>query len=257
MASTSAHGIELRIRPSGTGTYTKIGQIVEIQPPSMSRGVIDVTDHESVDEEFIPGAVRSHGEFTFTVLADPSGQSVQGVVLAGLNSGRRDQFVITEPTGTHTHFKAYGTSRRIETAREDAVKWSFELHPDGGVFSIPQIVGDVGTGYAYETTISLASALAADLLEAGDIRRIGGTTPKRLAIEPVSTDTVAGLRAALHWPAARIRIQKDASNYLTGQIVGAASDVHGMLRVDLAGALTEEGTVADASTVEIKRLAPA
>lgn len=238
--------------------FSAVGQLLDITPSPLSRAGIPTTTHGDSDTKRIPGGVLDAGDATFRVLHDPVNQAVQGTILAGLNAGRIDQWTIEEPGGRYSVFTGFATSRTISLDREGPVAHDVTISPDGGVQTLGSgMAAQIGVdAYTFETDVSLASALDADLLEAGDIRRIGGTTPTRLAIEPQGVDTVASLVAGLNWPGARIRIRTDASNHLDGTISRAIADAHGMVRVDVTGAFTETGTMGDGDTVTIRRLGP-
>lgn len=63
----------LKWDPAGGTTYTAIGQVKDIGGPSISRGTIDVTDHDSTSgyREFLAG-LPDAGELSFAIGWDPA-----------------------------------------------------------------------------------------------------------------------------------------------------------------------------------------
>lgn len=68
MAHSPSFGSTLSWDNSGGSSYTAIGQVKDIGGPSISRGTIDVSDHDSADgyREFL-GGLADGGELTFTI----------------------------------------------------------------------------------------------------------------------------------------------------------------------------------------------
>jgi len=70
---------------SGGAAYSTIGQVKDISGPNISRGDVDVTDHESADgyREFLPG-LADGGDVSFTVGLDKSDSTHVGGAGTGL-----------------------------------------------------------------------------------------------------------------------------------------------------------------------------
>jgi hypothetical protein len=71
----------------GGTSYSAVGQVKDISGPNISRGTIDVTDHDSADgyREFLPG-LADGGEVSFTIGWDPNEaihQQIGGTGLLG------------------------------------------------------------------------------------------------------------------------------------------------------------------------------
>lgn len=68
MTHHPAFGSALKWDPAGGTVYVAIGQVKDISGPGITRGDVDVTDHDSSDgfREYLPGLVDG-GVYTFTV----------------------------------------------------------------------------------------------------------------------------------------------------------------------------------------------
>lgn len=68
MAHHPSFGAALEWDPAGAAAYAAIGQVKDISGPSITRGTVDVSDHDSSDgfREFMGGLVDG-GEVTFTI----------------------------------------------------------------------------------------------------------------------------------------------------------------------------------------------
>jgi hypothetical protein len=74
MSDNSSFGVKLQFGNGATPEiFTTIGQLADINGPSMSRDAIDVTTHDAPDKysKFIPG-IRDGGEVTYAVNFDPA-----------------------------------------------------------------------------------------------------------------------------------------------------------------------------------------
>jgi hypothetical protein len=81
MTHHPSFGTQLNFDPAGGTAYVAIGQVRDFSGPNISRGNIDVTDHDSANgyREFLPG-LADGGEITFQLGWDPnSAKHMQGV----------------------------------------------------------------------------------------------------------------------------------------------------------------------------------
>lgn len=144
MASNAwwAYGSELKLGDDGTTeTFTKIAEIIDIDGPSMSRDVIEVTSQDSTDgwREFIPG-MRDGGEISVTANWIPAGTTQDGSV--GLLSKFTDDDIhnfqiITADDGSSgtmdIDFAAIVTNFSPSLPLEDRATLNFSLKITGAV----------------------------------------------------------------------------------------------------------------------------
>lgn len=72
MTHHPSFGLQLSWDPAGGTAFAAIAQVKDFTGPSISRGDIDVTDHDSPSgyKQYLPGLVEG-GEFTWTLGWDP------------------------------------------------------------------------------------------------------------------------------------------------------------------------------------------
>lgn len=120
MATKSfAQGAELRIGDGATPTevFTKIGNIQDIQTPSSTTDLIDVTDHDSPGgrKEYLAGLTDSD-EMTFTLNWDPEDvtqSDVESRVGENANFELELNNAITPTTGTGTTYEFNAVIRKF------------------------------------------------------------------------------------------------------------------------------------------------
>lgn len=95
-----------------TGTLVKLAEVVSVKAPSLSRGTIDTTTHDSVDGimEFIGDGVADPGELTITVNRVPGGDT-DTACIAALAAGVALAMKVTSNGRT-----AQGAATKIQTA---------------------------------------------------------------------------------------------------------------------------------------------
>lgn len=73
MTKISGFGATLEWDPAGGTAWATIGQVANINAPTLSRNSIDVTTHDSTDwwMEFIKG-LKDSGEISFDIVYDPA-----------------------------------------------------------------------------------------------------------------------------------------------------------------------------------------
>ena len=72
MSHHPSHGSTLSWDDTGGAVYAAIGQVKDITGPGLTRGTIDVTDHDSSGvREFLAG-LTDGGELTFSIGFDPT-----------------------------------------------------------------------------------------------------------------------------------------------------------------------------------------
>ena len=73
MSHHPSFGSVLKWDAAGGSSYTAIGQVQDISGPSISRGTVDVSDHDSASgyREYLPG-LADGGDLTFTIGWDPA-----------------------------------------------------------------------------------------------------------------------------------------------------------------------------------------
>ena len=105
MSNVANHGVTLSLSDmAGTPTFNAIGQIVEITPPNISRGVTPVPDHDdSGGIPFYADALYDGGEVTFTVKHDPAlstHDATDGIRAAMIDGNTRDWRIVLPDTGS-------------------------------------------------------------------------------------------------------------------------------------------------------------
>jgi hypothetical protein len=110
MSHHPSFGSALLWDPAGGTVYVAIGQVKDIAGPTIARGDIDVTDHDSSlgYREFLPGLVDG-GNYTFTIGWDSQNTAhLQGVGTGLL--GDLEQDGCTLSTFEHTLTQCAGTA---------------------------------------------------------------------------------------------------------------------------------------------------
>lgn len=110
MTHHPSFGSSLQWDPAGGTTYVAIGQVKDIVGPSLARGDIDVTDHDSSlgYREFLPGLVDG-GVYTFTIGWDSQNTAHLQGVGTGL-MGDLEQSGCTLSAFEHTFNQCAGTA---------------------------------------------------------------------------------------------------------------------------------------------------
>lgn len=86
MGHHPSFGAALAWDPAGGTSYVTVGQVKDINGPSLTRSTIDVTDHDSTDgfREFVSGLVDP-GEISFTIGYD-NGNAQHAALLTNMAS---------------------------------------------------------------------------------------------------------------------------------------------------------------------------
>jgi len=116
----------LKWDPAGGTSYTAIGQVKDISGPDISRGDIDVTDHDSASgwREFLPG-LSDGGTVSFPIGLDTANTAHIGASGTGL-LGDFDRDGCTMPAFQLTLNLCSGTGI-----------WTFDGYPNGFSNSYP------------------------------------------------------------------------------------------------------------------------
>jgi len=85
MTHHPAWSTALKWDPAGGTAYVAIGQVKDISGPNISRGDIDVSDHDSASNfrEYLPG-LADGGDVSFTIGLDPTNTAHVGTAGTGL-----------------------------------------------------------------------------------------------------------------------------------------------------------------------------
>ena len=70
-----AYGITFSYSTDGGSNYTGLGEITDISPPSLSKDVIETTNHGSSGVKTYLGGLVDFGEVSITVNYDPDGSA--------------------------------------------------------------------------------------------------------------------------------------------------------------------------------------
>jgi len=137
-----AYGSELKIGNDGsTETFTKVAEIIDIDGPSMSRDVIEVTNQDSANgwREFIPG-LRDGGEVSLTanwVPASATQDGTAGVLSKFTDDALHNWQIITADDGSSgtmdIDFSAIVTDFSISLPLEEQAQLEFTLKISGAV----------------------------------------------------------------------------------------------------------------------------
>lgn len=68
-----AYGITFAYSTDGGSTYTSVGEVTDISPPSISKDVIETTNHGSSGIKTYLGSLVDYGECSVTFNYDPDG----------------------------------------------------------------------------------------------------------------------------------------------------------------------------------------
>jgi len=117
-------GTLLKWDPAGGTAYVAIGQVKDISGPDISRGDIDVTDHDSTLgwREFLPG-LPDGGSLSFTIGFDP-GNAAHGTAAGTGLIGDFDRDGCTMPAFEMTLNLCTGTG-----------VWTFDGYPNSMSFA--------------------------------------------------------------------------------------------------------------------------
>lgn len=110
MTHHPSFGSILKWDPAGGTDYSAVGQVQDISGPTLTRGDVDVSDHDSADgyREYLPG-LADGGNVTFTIGFDPEdADHVQGVGTGLI--GDLEQSGCTLPTWEYTLATCAGTA---------------------------------------------------------------------------------------------------------------------------------------------------
>ncbi len=140
-------GAALKWDPAGGTAYVAIGQVKDISGPNISRGDIDVSDHDSPSgwREFLPG-LADGGDVTFTIGFDTTNTAHKGGPGTGL-LGSFEQDGCTIPAWQLTLNACTGTGI-----------WTFDGYPNSMGFSEPiegENTADVGVKITGKPTLTV------------------------------------------------------------------------------------------------------
>jgi hypothetical protein len=147
MTHHPAFGSQLKWDPAGGTAYVAIGQVKDISGPSIARGDIDVSDHDSSDgyREFLPGLVDG-GAYTFTIAWDSQNTAhLQGVGTGVI--GDLEQDGCTLPAFQHTLTQCAGTA-----------VWTFDGYVNGFTMNNPvegEITADLSVKISGKPTMTV------------------------------------------------------------------------------------------------------
>jgi len=119
--SDAIHSLGIQLQRGDAATpesFTAIGEIRSVDPPEMSRDMIDVTHHGSVQswEEVIPGILRS-GSITFTINLVPS-RTMDQQLAADMSDGTKTNWRLIFPDTSTTRIDFTGYVEQFKTGAE-------------------------------------------------------------------------------------------------------------------------------------------
>lgn len=134
MAAQSSHGTYIQRAPAATpSTYTTVGKLGNITPPSMNRNTHEVTDQLDADDEVVVGYRRS-GELQFDVFldmgADGTHDESTGLVYSHTN-GHLDNWKVIFPDGTTQTFAGYLVGLEFDAPNDGVLTASCTVKPSG------------------------------------------------------------------------------------------------------------------------------
>lgn len=125
-------GLGMTIAYDVSGSYTTVGEVIDIQMPGLSIDTVDATDHSHTDgiRRKIAG-LGEWGEATFTIAYDPA-LAVYGTLATFAESRGSRLWRIQHagtPTGSTTTFGAIITNIQPETPLDDRMTCQITLTP--------------------------------------------------------------------------------------------------------------------------------
>lgn len=80
-----------------TGAFTALANVLNINPPSFTRGTVDITNHGTTDayEQAISGGIIRSGEVSFTAVYLSSNAQQTTLIPAAFNAGTRCGWLIS------------------------------------------------------------------------------------------------------------------------------------------------------------------
>lgn len=99
--ATHGKGVTFSIGDGGDPeTFTKVGELTEIELPDWSRELVEVTHHESTAREYIAQPLVDYGEVVATMSRTPGSASDLALQAAFANEGAAN-FQLTVPAGAN------------------------------------------------------------------------------------------------------------------------------------------------------------
>ena len=151
MTHSPSFGSQLKWDPAGGTAYSPVGQVRDMGFPDLSRGDIDVTDHDdgitggTPYRQFLPG-IADGGNLTFAIGFDPSDADHGTAVGTGL-LGSFEQDGCTLPAWELTLHVCTGTAI-----------WTFDGYPNSFSGAIPlegELTADVGVKVSGKPTLTI------------------------------------------------------------------------------------------------------
>lgn len=135
-AARETQGILLSLTTAGTGgTYTDVGELINITPPTKTLGTIDITNHGTTDyyREFLPGMIDG-GTVTFTCNYISSSSWANYSITNEMDNRTKVGWKITLSTGeaaSSSQYIWYGngyiSNYQLLTANDSAVQYSVSI----------------------------------------------------------------------------------------------------------------------------------
>lgn len=134
MAATAAKtgfGTTFAIESATPGTYTSLGELVDVTPPALTRETVDATNHASPERmrEHI-GGMRDQSEAAIVLNYDP-GNASWDALKAAYDDDASKNYKITFPDGESVIFPALVTELAPATPMADKMTLAAKFKPTG------------------------------------------------------------------------------------------------------------------------------
>lgn len=130
----SAQGTLIERDPLGGGAFTTIAELRDISGPALTRNPIEVTNHNDLDEDFVPG-IRRYGEVTFAIGLIPTDgtHSQASGLVDSWEGGDVDVFRVTYPDGTEWVFSGFINNFAPSMPVDDGLTADVSIRMRGGM----------------------------------------------------------------------------------------------------------------------------
>jgi hypothetical protein len=120
--------------PSGSSlAFVNISELLDLNPPEMTRKAIETTTHNESDDRIIVG-IRRKGEVTFKINFNPNDTTHDETT--GLQKkwkdGSRDIYKITYPDSSYLIFSGYVVGIKPSAPVDDKLTADITIKPTGG-----------------------------------------------------------------------------------------------------------------------------
>jgi hypothetical protein len=129
----SAQGTVVARAPAATPTtFTAIGNLHNITPPSLTRNPIETTSHNDPEDSYVVG-IKRRGEISFNLGFVPSGAShgTASGLMKSWDTGTKDGWRITFPDGATWTFSGYLTNISPSAPVDEELTADISIQPTG------------------------------------------------------------------------------------------------------------------------------